>query len=220
MSNLAVEINNLKFAYDRGKFTLDVEKLHIKQGEIYVVVGDNGSGKTTLTKLILGILKPCQGEIKVFSKDTSKLNLGEVGQEVGYLFQNPQKQLFCVTPMEELIFIEEAMGGDVEKAKEKAYSLLKQLDLDDVKDNSTFNLSRGEKQRLAIATILMREVKLIILDEPTASLDEGACQILYGIIDELKNKGVGFIIASHHNQLIERYKENQINLNQISVNQV
>lgn len=203
----AIALLDLAFHYGRGNFTLFCPSLDFSLGELSLITGSNGSGKTTLSKLMCGILKPQQGEVRIFGKTASSLSLGEIGSQVGYLFQDPSRQLFAGTVWKEMTFADDLLGKEQVSSAVKASTLLDRFDLTALKDRSIYYLSGGEKQRLALCTILMGGARFLILDEPTVGLDRQNRRILYGIIDDLLAEGRGLAVITHEDELIERYPE-------------
>lgn len=201
----AISVSDLIFRYQKGNFTLSCPHLHFPQGELASVTGANGSGKTTLAKLICGILRPSQGVVEIFGQSTSQLSLGEIGRQVGYLFQDPSRQLFAGTVWREMTFVDHLLGREQGPSIEKAEGLLERFGLGALKERSTYYLSGGEKQRLAICTILMGGAQFLILDEPTVGLDKQNREILYGILDDLLGEGRGIAVITHENELLERF---------------
>lgn len=201
----AVSISGLVFQYGRGNFTLSCPHLCLVQGELSLVTGANGSGKTTLSKLMCGVLKPNQGDVRIFGQSTAKLSLGEIGNQLGYLFQDPARQLFAGTVWREMTFVADLLGNEQEANAQKALGLLERFGLAALKERSVYYLSGGEKQRLAICTILMGGAQFLILDEPTVGLDRQNREILYAILDDLVLEGRGIAVITHENELINRF---------------
>lgn len=171
--------------------------LSISQGEVVCLSGANGIGKTTLSKLIIGMIKPDSGQITLDGKDIKKYKLHEISREVGYLFQNTNIQLFNRTVRDELLFASSygvTIQGDVESRFNEVYHL---LDLEKTGNTPIVHLSQGEKQRVAIGTILMNQTKFIILDEPTVSLDEIRKNQLIQLMKQLNEQGIGLLVISH-----------------------
>lgn len=210
--NNKIEINNISYDYYRGRQVFDNFSLQLKNGETTILTGKNGSGKTTLTKLIMGIIKPSSGEIKLFGQRTADLSLGSIGEIVGYVFQYPERQLFAVSVMKELTFPLIFKGYNKEETIEKAEEMLRIFDLEKVKDSYPFLLSYGEKKRLAIASVLMNEPKYIIFDEPTASLDKERIDVLSEVLKKLRNKKIGMLIITHNHDFIEKHGDRVIKL--------
>lgn len=211
MSN-CIEINNISYKYSKGRSVFNDFSLKLNCEDSTVLIGKNGSGKTTLAKIIMGILKPQFGEIRIYGQDANDLSLGKTGEMIGYVFQYPERQLFATSVMEELTFPLIIKGKKKEEAYEQAEEMIKIFDLEKVKDSYPFFLSYGEKRRLAIASVLMNKPKYLILDEPTASLDADRIEALSNVLDELKNKKIGILAISHNKDFIKRHGQRVINL--------
>ena len=159
-------------------------------------------------------MNPQSGSISISGVDNKNLTLGQVGDLIGYVFQFPERQLFAMSVMEELTFPLLLKGQDNQSVNTKAEDLIKLFELDKVKASYPFLLSYGEKRRLAIAAVLMNNPKYLILDEPTASLDQDRIQILSGILKELKRQGIGMLIISHNQDLILKHADRLINIDE------
>jgi len=173
----------------REKFSIYIEDF--SPSLCTAVMGENGSGKTTLGKLIAGIIRPDKGQIFYNQTDIANLKLGEIGKQVGYLFQEPSRQIFAPNPLEEISFPLELRGVPKEEAQEKAHKLLKLFELEHLISHTTYTLSRGEKQRLAIAATMVCEPSFFVLDEPTTGLDKRRRRLLADTLFVLQEQGVG-----------------------------
>jgi energy-coupling factor transport system ATP-binding protein len=210
MIETIIELKDVAFAYPKSHFQVCCQDFKLNTGEITLVTGKNGSGKTTLLKLCCGILRPDTGSLYIYGEDTQKWPLGRIGKSIGYLFQEPSHQLFTATVWDEMTFIGSILGKDCKTLQEKAVSLLQRFNLLDLMERSIYRLSRGEKQRLAIAAILMQEIHYLILDEPTTGLDGENRNALYDVIASLLHDGIGIAIISHDKEMISRYGERRI----------
>lgn len=201
----AIALSDLRFQYKAAGFSLVSSGLNFVPGELSVITGSNGSGKTTLSKLMCGILRPTQGELWIYGKSATQLSLGQIGTRIGYLFQDPARQLFAGTVWKEMTFASNLLGEEDAISSARALGLLRRLGLETLKERNIFHLSGGEKQRLALATILMAGADFLILDEPTVGLDLANRKILYEILDDLLSEGTGLAVVSHEKELIRRY---------------
>ena len=177
--------------------------LSMEKGDLVALVGPNGVGKTTLTKLMLGFIQPDHGEVLLEGLRVSDYKRSEVGAKIGYLFQNPMLQLFNATVEEELLFAYAIHDRVDETIRQRYNAVLKDLDLDHVVNTSVFHLSQGEKQRLAIGTLLMNQPDFMILDEPTSGLDYVRKEALKNRLLALHKKGMGMLIVTHDLGFIE-----------------
>jgi len=210
--NNKIEINNISYEYPRGRKVFINFSLELNKGETTVITGKNGCGKTTLAKLIMGILKPSFGEIKLFGQSTKDMSLGAIGEIIGYVFQSPERQLFGTTVLEELTFPLLFKGYNREETMDRAEKMLEIFDLKKVRNSYPYFLSYGEKRCLAIASVLMVGPEYLILDEPTASLDKERIEALSQALENLKKRNIGMLIISHNKNFIERHKDRIINL--------
>ncbi len=202
-----IELNHLNYqlnikGHPKQRLFRDLN-LSIGKGDLIALVGPNGVGKTTLTKLILGILKPDSGDVLLDGKPVSDYKLAEVGRKIGYLFQNPGLQLFNATVEEELLFAYAIQNQVDETIRSRYRRVLKDLSLDHVVETSVFHLSQGEKQRLAIGTLLMNQPDFMILDEPTSGLDYDRKDALKDRLLDLHDKGMGLLIVTHDHEFIK-----------------
>ena len=207
-----IEGDNLSFAYPRGKSVFSDLSIALYSGEFTAIIGANGCGKTTLGKLLTGILQPKQGRVLISGEDASSLSLGEIGQRIGYLFQEPDRQLFASTVEEEVGFPLLLKGQAVEKVQEQVEEVLELFELGHRKEAFTLHLSRGEKQRLALASILVHQPAFLILDEPTTGLDNLRCAILTDILHKLKSTGIGILAISHDEEFVAQNADRVLTL--------
>ncbi|HSH34825.1 ABC transporter ATP-binding protein [Schnuerera sp.] len=207
-----IKLEDLFFEYKKDKPIINNINLKINKDEVTTILGPNGSGKTTLGKLMIGILKPKSGQISISNRNISEFRLAQIGGKIGYLFQNPEKHFFTNTVEEELGFALKFKGFNDEYLEKKVDGLLKLFQIEDLREYSPLLLSQGEKQRLAIATILMNEPEYLILDEPTTGLDFDRKNILIQVLKELMEKGVGMTIISHDNTFVEELSHRVIKI--------
>ena len=192
-----IAADDVSYAYENKDAVISGLDMKIEGRGFTAITGPNGSGKTTIGKLMMGIIKPASGTVFIDGDDTRQLSLGQTGSKIGYLFQNPEFQIFSQTVMDELTFIPRLKGADDGSINREAERLIRLLHLEDKKDTPTFNLSYGEKQRLAIAGILACNPSYLILDEPTTGLDMVRKDILITILKELLDDGIGMTVITH-----------------------
>lgn len=200
-----IALKNLQFGYTKQKKVIRGISLEFSRQDFTFIIGPNGSGKTTLGKLIMGILKPQNGRILIDNIDNKSMSLGTVGKQVGYLFQNPERQIFASKVWDELAFPLELKGFDRQTINNTVGKALETFQLTNLAQSFPFTLSQGEKQRLALASILINEPKFLILDEPTTGLDLERKKILSHILNKLNFDGIGIIAISHDEDFIEKH---------------
>lgn len=210
---MIIKIENLTYVYNPNTpfetKALNGINLNINEGEFIGLIGHTGSGKSTLIQHLNGLAKPTSGKIIVDGVDiTSKeANLRETRQKVGLVFQYPEYQLFEETVFKDIAFGPKNLGlkdEEIEKRVIKAMELVG-LDYETQSDRSPFELSGGQKRRVAIAGVLAMEPKVLILDEPTAGLDpKGRDEILGEILDLYNKGGITIILVSHSMEDVAR----------------
>lgn len=200
---MRIEIDSVSFGYNKFKKVLDDVSVSLESGKIYVLTGQNGSGKTTLSKLICGLFAPQSGYISIDGLPVIKKYAGAISKKIGYLFQNPDMQFFAPTVEDELTFPFELSGELTDSVREKIKETLKALKLEEFKDRFPLTLSAGEKQRLALATVAVREAGFLILDEPTASADAEGKKFIAGYVNGFVAKGFGALVISHDEEAVE-----------------
>jgi len=149
-----IEVNGLKYIYPGNIKAVDNINMEIRQGEFLAIIGQNGSGKTTLVKHFNGLLKPSKGEVRIAGEDTKGKHVSELGKTVGYVFQNPDHQIFADTVEEEVAFGPRNLGIPKEKISLFVEEALKEVGLEGYEKCDPFSLTKGERQRVAIASIL------------------------------------------------------------------
>lgn len=207
-----IEIKNINFRYPKSGLLFKNFSLDLNMGETTFLIGENGSGKTSLSKLIMGMLKTSSGLISIANKKVDQCTLGEIGKTIGYVFQNPDHQIFGLSLIEEMSFVPILLGEDEEETIRKADKLLDAFGLLHKRESLPFTLSFGEKRRLAIASSLMREPKYMILDEPLVSLDKDNIDIIKSTIDVLKKTGIGLLIISHDEGFADKHADRVIKI--------
>ncbi len=188
-----VEVNCLSFAYPDGNPALQEIDLRVGEGEKVALVGPNGAGKSTLLLHFNGILRG-QGEIKVCGLEVLPDNLGRIRALVGLVFQSPDDQLFCPTVFDDVAFGPIYQGLTESEVRQRVDAALEAVHMENYVNRVSHHLSVGEKKRIAIATVLSMEPKILVLDEPSAGLDPRARRNLINLLKELPQT---MIIATH-----------------------
>jgi len=193
---LLIELKDISFGYYTAPDLLDDLNFRLTMGERVGIIGPNGCGKTTLLYLIMGLLKPAKGEIRIFGKKRRvEEDFVEVRQRIGFLFQNSDDQLFCPSVKEEIAFGPLNFGVERNRVREIIDKTLKDVGLDGFEERAPYNLSGGEKRKLALATILAMQPDVLLLDEPTIGLDEATVEKLINILNEPR---LSYIIISQN----------------------
>ena len=195
-----LEIKNLNYSYPDGKKALKDINIKIDDNETIGIGGANGAGKSTLIKTMVGIFLTDQGEIIVDGEKVTKKTLNSIRKKVGVVFQNPDDQLFMNKVYDDIAFGPRNYKLTEEKVKEKVEKVMKELNIEKLKDRSPNNLSGGEKRKVAIATVLSMEPSIILFDEPTSFLDPKGKRIL---IETLKGINTTKIIATHDLDMVK-----------------
>ncbi len=174
---------------------------NIEENTIYALTGNNGTGKTTLLRILVGLLKPKSGTIKIFNETLTrnKKQLWKIRQKVGFLFQNPDNQLFAPTIEEDVGFGARNLRLEDSEVKKRVHWALEAVGLLDFRQYSPFNLSWGQKKRASLAGLLVMKPKLLILDEPFANLDFKSIYNHLSILENLRNQEKMTILFTSHN---------------------
>jgi len=199
-----VDIHNLWFTYSNGQEVLKNINFNISPGEFVVVMGENGAGKTTLIKNINGLLKPGRGHVKVEERDTRKCSVEDLASVIGYLSQDPNDYLFLPSVREELSFTMNNLGLKDDGIIEK---LLIRLNLLVHAEENPRDLSTGERQRVALASVLVARPKLLLLDEPTRGLDYLLKEELGNILLEFQKEGTAVLVITHDVEFAAEYAD-------------
>ena len=198
-----IECDSVRFGYGKTK---DAELIHgislsIEDGEFVALTGENGAGKSTFSKLLAGILKPSDGKICVNGTDTKKAKNSVLAKTTGFLFQNPDRQLCTYTVRDEIAFGQKALKtGTEEEISKHTEKIIERFGFNP--DEAPFSLSRGQRQRLALASIIAVEPKVMILDEPTTGLDYKECMEIMSAVKELNKNGTTVIMVCHDMELV------------------
>lgn len=199
-----IDISNLWFSYPNGKEILKNINLKVYPGDFMILMGENGAGKTTLLKNINGLLKPSRGQIKILNENTKKKSVEELATMVGYLSQNPNDYLFMPTVIEEVNFTLDKLGINDDGI---CNEVLNRLMILGYKESNPRDLSSGERQRVAMASLLVTRPKVLLLDEPTRGLDYGLKEKLGEILLELRATGTAILMITHDVEFAAEYAE-------------
>lgn len=190
-------VEDVHFSYSSNIEALKGVSLAVADGEFVAIMGQNGAGKTTLVKHFNGLLKPTRGRVLVDGVETTKTSVAALARTVGFVFQNPDHQLFSETVEEEIAFALKNFGyapDVIEKRIEWGVNL---LGITQYRKTSPFMLSGGERKRVALASVLAWDPKMLILDEPTIGQDHQQKENLRQFIMQLQSQGKTVVIVTH-----------------------
>lgn len=206
-----IEIKNLSFKYSSEDVTLQDISLNIEKGEFICILGHNGSGKSTLAKLLVGLLEPQAGVIKINGIEIDDKTIDEVRHDIGIVFQNPDNQFVGVTVKDDIAFGLENRNIDSNTMHALVEKYSKQVSMNQFLERNPEQLSGGEKQRVAIAGVLAMNPEIIIFDEATSMLDPKGVREIINVINSLKKEKT--IISITHNLLEATYADRIIVMN-------
>jgi len=192
-----IDVKDLHFTYPTGLEALKGINLTVDDGEFLAVMGQNGAGKTTLVKHFNGLLKPTKGEVLVDGVSTRDVSVAKLARNVGFVFQNPDHQLFSETVEDEIAFALKNFGFEEAVIEKQVDWALNLLDLTQYRKTSPFMLSGGERKRVALASILAWDPQVIILDEPTIGQDYQQKEKLRQFILQLNAQKKTVIVVTH-----------------------
>ncbi|EMS71307.1 energy-coupling factor transporter ATPase [Ruminiclostridium cellobioparum] len=220
---MPINIEGLKFTYSNGgpfeKNALHDINIDIQNGEFIGIIGHTGSGKSTLIQHLNGILKPTAGRVIINGIDTKQKDLKELRRQVGIVFQYPEHQLFEDTVKKDISFGLLKQGLSEEEIQQRVISALHSVGLDEsILEKSPFELSGGQKRRVAIAGVVAMMPKILVLDEPTAGLDPSGRDEIFGYIKELhRDFNMTVILVSHSMEDIAKLAGRVIVMNEGTV---
>ena len=193
-----LEIKNLNYKYKTGNFTISDINLKIENGEFICIIGKNGSGKSTFSKILAGLTKFKTGDIiinEINLKD--KKNFLKIRKNIGIVFQNPENQILFDKVYDDIAFSLKNLDIPYSEFDSIIYEALKKVNMLEYKNSSSFELSLGQKQKIAIASALAINPKILILDEPTTMLDPSSKNSIYEILKDLKKSGITIIFVTN-----------------------
>ncbi len=192
-----IEVRDVHFRYTSGVEALKHVSLTIRHGEFVAIMGQNGAGKTTLVKHFNGLLKPTSGKVFIDDVETTKTSIAALSRDVGFVFQNPDHQLFNVSVEEEISFALKNFGFKEDVVEGRVTWALNLLSLTQYRKSSPFMLSGGERKRVALASVLAWDPKILILDEPTIGQDYQQKEKLRQFILQMKTQEKTVIMVTH-----------------------
>ena len=200
-----VRLQDVTYAYPGGGASVRHLNLEVCPGEFVGLVGQNGAGKTTATKLVNGLLKPSSGTVEVAGLDTRTARTSQIARHAATLFQNPDHQICRDTVLDEVAFGLELGGVDAKTARERARAVAEDFGLP--LGEAPFSLSRGQRQMVALASVVVLEPELVILDEPTSGLDYRECMTVMETVRRMADRGSAVIMVCHDMEVVSDFAE-------------
>lgn len=208
-----IQVKDVWFQYPSGNIALKGVTTNFYKGEFVAIIGQNGSGKTTLAKNINGLLRPTKGEVIVFNMNTKMVPIHKIINYVGYVFQNPDNQLFSRKVYDEIAFGPKNIGLSKDEINKRVIEVSKMLDIDNLLEERPYELSKGHRQRVAIASILSIMPEVLIIDEPTTGQDPRGRREVMNIFKKLHSLGKTIIVITHDMNIVAEYAKRCIVMN-------
>ncbi|MCK9170926.1 MAG: ATP-binding cassette domain-containing protein [Treponema sp.] len=205
-----IEVRNLRHVYDNGTEALAGINIKIYRGDFIGVIGQNGSGKSTFIKHLNGLLRPTAGTVLLNGTDIKKESVVKISRTVGFVFQNPDHQIFCPNVEEELLFGPRNMGLNEKEAQDRKDEAMERFGLTQFAKYPPAILGFGIRRKVSIAGIYSMKPDIMILDEPTVGLDWKTTLDLMQIITELNAAGHTILLVTHDMRVISEYTDRSI----------
>jgi cobalt transport protein ATP-binding subunit len=194
----ALEVEDVRFRYaPRSVDVLHGVSVRIEQGEFVALIGQNGAGKTTLAKHFNGLLKPTSGRVRAMGIDTRAVSLARLARTVGYVYQNPDHQIFAQKVQTEVAFGPRNLGLEPAEIERRVAHALELVGLSDQADEFAFSLGRGQRQKLAVASILAMQPPILVVDEPTTGLDLRGSRGILDLLSHWNADGQTIVVITH-----------------------
>ncbi len=206
-----IQVKNITYLYEgNDKPALDHVSLQVCEGEFVAFVGQNGAGKTTLAKTFNGILMPTTGDVLVQGRETRAAGLDVLARIVGYVYQNPDHQIFANTVRDEVAFGPKNLGLTPGQVKEAADHALKLVGMEQDAESYPFLLGRGQRQKLAVASVIAMGSPVLVVDEPTTGLDlQGSLSIMQ-LLRQWNTDGRTIVIITHDMNIVAEYAQRTV----------
>ena len=212
-SSPIIEFHNVHYAYKDQTAALKGVNLAIYKGELVAILGRNGSGKTTLARHIIGLLQPAMGKVVVTDRNVHDTPTHELTQEIGFCFQNPNHQIVSFKVRDEMTFGLKAHNIDPAQFDQRVHHALELVNMLDVIDAEIFDLGKGQKQRLALASVLTLNPKILVIDEPTTGQDPQMTKEIFDIIKNLNDLGTTVLMITHRVDYAASYAHRAVVMN-------
>lgn len=210
--NSIIELEHIKFTYPNSEKGLQDVSLSVAEGQKTAVLGLNGAGKSTLFLLLCGVLRPERGIYRLEGKPFgyTKKERSQVGKRIGYVFQDPEVQLFATSVYDDIAFGVRNMGVPEQEVKKIVEDYLAFLQISDLRDVAPHELSYGQKKLVAIAGVLAMNPKVLILDEPFAWLDVVQVENMKTLLQKLEQKGISILLSTHNLEYASSWANNAL----------
>ena len=206
--NPLIKADNVRFSYGKGIYAIKGISLEVYPGEMLAIVGRNGAGKSTMARLLIGLNKCTEGNLELFGKNSRRWKVPDLSNHISLVFQNPEHQFLTDTVAQEIEYSFQAQGVFDTKILEKERDrILAMLNLEHEKENHPFALSAGNKRRLGVATMLVGDPKVLIVDEPTYGQDKKMTGTLMKLMKDIQARGIAVIMISHDMRLVEEFAD-------------
>lgn len=200
-----IDVKGLNFKYPNGTRAVKDVTFSINKGDMVALMGKNGSGKTTLGSLLIGLNKPDSGKGVIANLDINKSSINELSKKIGYVFQYPEHQFITSSCYDEIAFSLKSEKIKESEKKHRVEKVLELLELTEFTERNPFNLSMGQKRRLSIATMLVKDLEVLILDEPFTGQDGKNISKLMDIIQKINNNNLTILIITHDLHIASKY---------------
>jgi cobalt transport protein ATP-binding subunit len=199
----AIHISDLLFRYvPGGPQVLRGVNVRVEAGEFIALIGQNGAGKTTLAKHFNGLLKPSAGTVRILGRDTRTAPVADLARTVGYVYQNPDHQIFAQRVRAEAAFGPRNLGLSQAEVERRVDGALALVGLQDLADEFAFSLGRGQRQKLAVASVLAMEPPILVVDEPTTGLDQAGSRGILDLLSRWNADGRTIVVITHDMTLV------------------
>jgi cobalt/nickel transport system ATP-binding protein len=208
IEQFAVQAHSISFAYQEGTIALDKVEFYAKSGEFVALLASNGSGKTTLIKILVGLIKPLEGNIEIAGVNIKKIPQKKLYQSIGLVLQNPNDQLFAATVEEDVAYGPRNLGLPEDDVQKRVNEALEAVAATELRYRAIHHLSFGEQKRICMAGVLAMQPSILILDEPTAGLDPAGEALMMRLLNRLNRQhGITIILATHSVDLLPLFAD-------------
>lgn len=206
--SFAIETSGVCFTYEEGTRALQDVDFRVSPGEFVALLASNGSGKTTLIKVLVGLLKPEKGDVRISGSDIRSLKSNELCQRVGLVFQNPNDQLFGATVEEDVAFGPRNLGLPESEVQRRVTESLESVAALELRERAIHHLSFGQQKRVMLAGVLAMRPATLILDEPTAGLDPAGEALMMHLLNQLnREQGITVVLATHSVDMLPLFSD-------------